>query len=473
MIATDASDVLLSCSETPGPVLIVGGGMAGLSAAKRLKENGIPVVILEGRDRLGGRIHTIDVAGEQASWIDMGAAFIDDHKTNRVYHLLNESGAEVHPTPLRLFGQRIFDQRSSRWLGRGAAVWTVAKFGWRFRKLQTKSSGFASLAERMTAILGARPKREDAYLLRSMLELLHGGPAQNTHPNVSAKSFWEYLSYQEKGTVMITGGYRLLVELMSAPLSDSEVLLGQEVRRISIAPHASASASAVVETSAGMSFEGSHVIVTVPLGVLKARSITFDPPLPGAKRDAIQRIGFGHVEKVAMTFKNAFWRSDAREPSDFFHVPDPIAPHGMFIDVSPVAGSGPGDLAAPCLTYICGSETAQWVAQNPDAAVERVLADLETMFPATFEPPIATACSTWSSNPFSMGCYPYASIDTRPGDFAVLGEPTHGGTVLFAGDACGDGTFLGNVEGALVSGERAADAILGVRPSTSPNPSQG
>ncbi len=451
---------MIATKPASNSVLIVGGGIAGLSAAKRLKANGIPVLVLEGRDRLGGRVHTIDVAGDQTSWIDMGAAFIDDHQTNSVFHLLNESGAEVRPTPVRLFGQRLFDQRSSRWLGRRASVSAIGKLGWRFHKLRAKSSDFASLHERITAMLGARPKREDVYLLRSMLELLHGGPAENTHPNVSAKNYWEYLNYQEKGTVMIKGGYRLLIDLMSEPLLDSEVVLGQEVERISIAQVASASPPAVVETSAGTRFEGSHVIVTVPLGVLKAESITFDPPLPAAKRDAIQRIGFGHVEKVALTFTNPFWRSDPQKPTDFFHVPDPVAPHGMFIDVSPVAGSGPGDLGAPCLTYICGTATAQWVADNPDAAVAQVLADLESMFPQTFEPPIATVCSAWSSSPFSRGCYPYASVDTRPGDFAVLGQPTHSGSILFAGDACGDGTFLGNVEGALVSGERAADAVL-------------
>lgn len=451
---------MIETKPASNSVLIVGGGIAGLSAAKRLKAKGIPVLVLEGRDRLGGRIHTIDVAGDQTSWIDMGAAFIDDHQTNSVFHLLSETGAHAHPTSFRLFGQRLFDQRSSRWLGRGAAAWTTAKFGWRFRKLQTKSSDFISLDERITAMLGANPKREDAYLLRSILELLHGGPAENTHPNVSAKSYWEYLSYQEKGTVMIKGGYRLLVDLMSEPLLDNEVLLGHDVERISIAPDASAGPPAVVETSAGTRFEGSHVIVTVPLGVLKAGSITFDPPLPPAKRDAIQRIGFGHVEKVAMTFKSAFWRNDPQRQSDFFRVPDPVAPHGMFLDVSTVAGSGPGDLGAPCLTYICGTATAQWVADNPDEAVDRVLSDLESMFPDTFESPIATACSAWSSSPFSMGCYPYASVDTKPGDFALMGESTPGGLVLFAGDACGDGTFVGNVEGALVSGERAADAIL-------------
>lgn len=449
------------------PVLIVGGGIAGLSAANRLKENGVPVLVLEGRDRLGGRIHTIDVAGEQASWIDMGAAFIDEHQTNRVFHLLNDAGAEVRPTPFRLFGQRFYDQRSARWIGRIAAALATVKFGWRFRKLQAPSSNFASLDERIKALLGQRQRPEDVYLLTSMLELLHGGPAENTHPNVSAKNYWEYLSYKEKGTVMVTGGFRLLVDLMSKSLADSELLLRQTVARISVRQDASAIPSVLVETADGQSFVGSRVIVTVPLGVLKAESITFDPPLPAAKHDAIERIGFGHVEKVAMTFENAFWRSDPQKPSDFFHIPDPVAPHGMFIDVSPVAGSGHEAPSSPCLTYICGTATAQWVADNHDGAVERVMSDLESMFPVAFEPPIATACSTWSSSQFSRGCYPYASVDTKPGDFAILGEPTHGGTVLFAGDACAEGTFLGNVEGAMVSGERAADVIVDSQQPTS------
>lgn len=447
---------------TSNPVLIVGGGIAGLSAAKRLKEKGIPVLVLEGRDRLGGRIHTVDLAGDQASWTDMGATFMDDHLTNRVYHVLNDAGAEFHPVHMRLFGQRFFDQRSSRWQGWGTAAWTMAKFGWRYSRLQAKSSKFATLGERIRALLGEKPRREDEFLLRFMPEMGIGGPLDETHPNVSAKNFWEYRNYEEKSSMMVTGGYRLLVNLMRKPLSESEVLLDQLVTHISVPQDASAKPSVIVKTSEGRTFEGSHVIVTVPLGVLKAGTITFDPPLPAAKQDVIQRIGFGNVEKTTMTFKNAFWRSDPQKPSNFFGVPETLAPHGMFIDVSAVAGSGPGKPASPCLAHVCGTDIAKWTVENPEEAVERIVSDLEKMFPDSFEPPVATATSTWGSDPFSRGAYAYPSVDTRPGDFATLGESTHGGMVLFAGDACAEGTFLGNVEAAMDSGDRAADAIVAV-----------
>ena len=81
------------------------------------------------------------------------------------------------------------------------------------------------------------------------------------------------------------------------------------------------------------------------------------------------------------------------------------------------------------------------------------------MFPESYEPPVATATTSWSTSPFSRGCYPYASVDTLPDDFAKMGEPTHGGRVHFGGDACGD-VHVGYVEGAMESGEAAASAIL-------------
>ena len=93
------------------PVIIIGGGVSGLSAAKRLKEAGLPIILLEGSDRLGGRAHTLDIAGNQASWIEMGAGWIDDHLTNPAYHLLKDTGAEVHQTDVGPSTVRIYDQR--------------------------------------------------------------------------------------------------------------------------------------------------------------------------------------------------------------------------------------------------------------------------------------------------------------------------------------------------------------------------
>ena len=108
--------------EKQQSVIIIGGGVSGLSAAKRLKEAGVPIMLLEGRDRLGGRAHTRDIAGNQASWVELGPFWIEDHLTNPAYHLLRDIGAEVHRHDIGPSTVRIYDQRSARWLGWTAAV---------------------------------------------------------------------------------------------------------------------------------------------------------------------------------------------------------------------------------------------------------------------------------------------------------------------------------------------------------------
>lgn len=192
---------------------------------------------------------------------------------------------------------------------------------------------------------------------------------------------------------------------------------------------------------------------------MKAGSISFEPPLPAAKQDAIERIGVGHVEKVALCFEHAFWRTKADRPRHFFNIPDPIAPNFAFIDVTETAGAGPGAVGAPSLVSICATDTARQTAEDPEGAVRSTLAALERMFPQSYEPPLATATSNWSASPFSLGVYSYPTSETRRGDYATLGQSTHGGRLLFAGDACAEGTYVSSVEGALESGERAATEI--------------
>jgi len=440
--------------------IIVGGGVSGLSAAKRLKQAGMPVLLLEGSDRLGGRIHTLDIAGNDASWIDMGAGWILDHRTNPAFHMLRDAEAEVHSVPVIGPRVRIFDQRSASWKRWVTAMKAYGKLAWTFMRPPPKSSEFKSLGQRFDARLGRQPKREDAYLLKSFLEILIGSSVDDMHQNMLSPGVWEHVEHKGTSMVMITGGYRHLVELLSGALPNTEVMLNQTVSRISI-PQGSPNEPLVqVETSDGRTYEGAQVIITVPLGVLKAGSITFDPPLPLAKQDVIERIGFGTVEKVVMTFENAFWRKTPRKPNSFFSIPDPVAADGMFVDVSATSGAGPDAPTSPCLVYVCGTTKAELVAEDPEAAIVQVLADLQTIFPTTFESPVATATSTWRSSPLSRGSYAYPSVDTRPGDFAKLGEPTHDGRVLFAGDACAEGTALGYVDGAMYSGERAANAVL-------------
>ena len=453
--------------DHPRRVVIIGGGVAGLAAAGRLQQTGIDAVVVEGRNRLGGRIHTIDVDGSDTAWVDMGAAWIDDHKTNRAYHLLAAVGAGVEPTWPGLTNVRIYDERTGRWLGRVRTLLAMGRLGWRSHRLATPTSEFTDLGERIDTALGDAPRREDEYLLKATTELLDGGPVGHTHPNAFSDGPWEYLRYEEKTSVMVTGGYRHLVDVLADPLDQERIFLEHEVTAIRCGDPTDRTPAVAVETSGGATFEGSHAIVTVPIGVLKADAITFDPPLPDAKQGAIDRMGVGQVEKIARSFPNPFWRRKPSRSLHFVSVPDPITPRSVFIDVSDTAGASPGAPSAACLVAICAAQPAVQAARDPGTAIQVTLAALQRMFPDTYQSPQATAVSAWSTDPFSQGVYSYPTPRTAPGDYRLLGEPCHNGRLLFAGDSCTDGTYLSSVEGAITSGERAADTVIGqTRPSS-------
>ena len=178
-------------------------------------------------------------------------------------------------------------------------------------------------------------------------------------------SFWPFQQYQDKRGPMIIGGYRKLVNLLSKPLLASEVLLNQAVSKIIVPKDPDfVSAYVRVKTSTGESYDN------------------------------------GNVERVVMTFRKAFWRTNPSKPSNFFCLPNPVTASEIFLDVTATSGSGPGLPTSPCLFALFGGPEAEWLSKNPDAAIKRVLADLETMYPLRqLRPPGAQARSRGAITP--------------------------------------------------------------------------
>ncbi len=181
-------------------------------------------------------------------------------------------------------------------------------------------------------------RRLAAFALEQLLiELYDASPPGRT-------SLRHYGDYEELGggDQLIEGGYVSLVEALAHGL---DVRLGERVRRIE---HSDEGVTVFTEAR---EFRGSHAIVTVPLGVLKAGSIEFHPPLPPEKLAAIGRLEMGNLEKVILRFETAFWREDeglshfayiAREPGDY----------PAFLDFTEHAG-------APTLVCLIGGDSAQ------------------------------------------------------------------------------------------------------------------
>src|SRR6185369_3215484 len=195
------------------------------------------------------------------------------------------------------------------------------------------------------------------------------------------------------------GGYVRLVEAMARGL---DLRLGEVVERVAY------DADGVeVTTASGRSYRGSHALVTLPLGCLKAGSVEFSPELPAEKRDPIRRAGFGNFEKVAMRFREAFWLA---ERDHFLFLSEERLEYPIWLDLTRLVGE-------PTLILLSGGSFARKVAGFSTAEVEaRTQAILRELFGASIPEPTFLQRTDWANDPFTRGAYSYIHRSQLPED---------------------------------------------------------
>jgi polyamine oxidase len=205
-----------------------------------------------------------------------------------------------------------------------------------------------------------------------------------------------------------------------------------------------------VASTAGQVEVGSHVVVTVPLGVLKAGRPEFMPPLPADRLAAIERLGFGWFEKVVLRFEEPFWRA-AGFPHLMLFPRDP-AESTIWIIGLDAFGDGP---TLGCFIFHGFAERT--LDASTDAAAT-VLGLLDDVIGRPCPQPVAVAVSNWARDPYSLGSYSHIPPGATPADADLLGEPLHG-RLLFAGEHT-QSRRLVYTDGAMASGIREAKRIL-------------
>jgi monoamine oxidase len=243
------------------------------------------------------------------------------------------------------------------------------------------------------------------------------------------------------GDVQLTGGYDQLPNLLAA---------GLDIRLNCIVKSVTHSASPVkVVTSLG-TFLAEHVLVTVPLGVLKKGAITFSPVLPTAKRTAISRMGVGAFNKVILQFPTRFWPN-----GNWFVNIAGADPYGISFSSLETAAPGKNLLVG----WQFGSLAVKREAMTDAALINVVMAELRAMFKSSVVPaPIASAITRWTADPYSRGAYSYPRIGSPRTDITALAAPV-GKRLYFAGEATSL-DFPSTVHGAYLSGEREARNII-------------
>lgn len=427
-------------------VVVVGGGVAGLSAAGMLAQRGFSVTLLEARGRLGGRIFT-DHRKDWPAPVELGAEFI--HEGNPAFWRLVRrhqlTTAQVSTDHWFYEDERLqkVDDLSSRIEAVTKQIAPRKMRGWSFADfLRRKGGDF---------------KRKDRLLAA---EFVQGFQAAPTGKMSAAAVAGETLDTH--GQFSLPAGYDRFVAALAqdATHAGATMVLRAAVRRIDW-QRGSATLRAGRRT-----YTARAVIVAIPLGVLQARppkrgAIRFVPAL-GKKRAVLAGMEVGHVIRLTFRFNPAQWPI--------------IAPASL-----QKSGQGFGFLhsridgvptwwalsAARTVTGWAGGPAAMKLARKADRAIcETALASLSRLFGTPrnvmYRAMIDFAAHNWSRDPFSRGAYSFIAAGREKAS-AELRVPLER-TLFFAGEATADDAEIGTVHGALTSGLRAAAEVAKALP---------
>ena len=435
-------------------VIVIGAGMAGIMAARTLQDAGGNVTILEARDRIGGRTHTDHSLGTS---VDLGAAWIHGPNGNPLTPLAKQLGIAT--------GYTDFINQS------GTAVRAYDDDGTPLN-MEEYSHGQrlaeAAFYKAEASILYKPPTQ--AHSLKDWIE--HGLPQPETMTHSEKLGFhywslirteygdaadwnmidWElgnkYVKLPGGDLLMHGGGFNGLTDHLSTGL---DIRLKTAVTKITITP-----TNVNIQTNKER-FTADHVIITLPLGVLKSGAIQFDPPLPEEKQQAIQRVGFGNYEKLAMRFDKFYW---PREPHRFNYLSsgEPSLFHA-WLNIGHYTDT-------PIIVAYHAGRRARHINQWSDGELlENTLTTMQRIFGNNGYGEIPTPQdylrTNWQSDPFSSGSYSYDQIGQQPTDRLTLAEPV-GHRLFFAGEATHP-HFYATVHGAYETGVRAAQEVTKVK----------
>lgn len=437
---------------TEGSVIIIGAGLAGLAAARQLLSFRFKVVVLEGRNRPGGRVYT-QTMGRKGKFaaVDLGGSIITGIHANPLGVLARQLSIPLH---------KVRD-KCPLYNPEGAPVDKEidSKIEVIFNKLLDKVTqvrqimgGFAndislgSVLETLRQLYGVGKSAEERQLIDWHLANLEYANA-GCISNLSA-AYWDQDDPYEMGgdhCFLAGGNWRLIKALCEGV----PIFYGKTVQTIRYGN------DGVEVISGDQVFQADMVLCTVPLGVLKKRTIKFEPELPRRKLAAIERLGFGLLNKVALVFPHVFWGEDldtfgclsenSHKRGEFF----------LFYSYHTVSGG-------PVLIALVAGEAAQTFERtNPSSLLHHVLSVLRGIYsPKGVEVPnpIQTICTRWDSDPFSYGSYSHVRVRSTGSDYDILAESV-GGRLFFAGEAT-NRKYPATMHGAFLSGLREASCIF-------------
>ncbi len=426
-------------------VLVLGAGVAGLSAAARLAQAGRSVLVLEARNRIGGRIFTRNDA-ELKFPLELGAEFIHGHAPC-TRELLSRSGALA----TNIEGSR-FSVRDSHSSPREDPFASVQRLMQQVRSLGAKDLSVEDFLARFDG-------DHTLDLARSYVRMMVEGFDAADPRRASVRAIAEEWDSMEGGQSRPAGGYGPLVAELARSVGDARIRLQAIVRSVDwrgdeVTVSATSPAGPIEAT-------GRCALVTLPVSVLQLPADAPDAvrfiPLLDEKAVALGGVALGPVIKVLLHFRRAFW--EELEEGRFRHAGFLHSPDSAFPTVWTQLPA-----RVPLLTAWTGGPRAERLqGSDPGAIVDAALASLQRIFgmgPELHEELRGVHVHDWQADPYARGAYSYVTVGGTSAPQA-LARPLRN-MLFFAGEAANP-EAIGTVEAALESGRRAAMDIL-VRP---------
>ena len=438
-------------------VVVIGAGAAGLSAARSLHENNIDVVVLEARERIGGRVFTHRDRGTPIP-IELGAEFI------------HGSAPELHEI-LRDAKLASCDISGRRWQGMGGGQsFRPADDFWEqldrvMRRLDPKRRPDRSFAEFLAKRPGGRRLARSRALALQYVQGFHAADPQRISERALADGGSPGDDVRERRIGRVLDGYDRVIEWIAAPLGD-RVRTSAIVNRVRWAPGNVLVEARHADGRPRPSVAAQAAIVAVPLGVLQAPVgdvgvIEFDPALR-PKRDTLRGLAMGAVVRIALRLSEPFWQSEwyakqiGTEELDtlsFLHTNDEQFPvwWTAYPVGAPVLVAWRGGPAAVALSRLASE-------QVEDAAIGALARQFRLSARRARGMVEAAWMHDWVHDPFARGAYSYQTVGGE-GAPAELARPLRG-TLFFAGEAADPEGRTGTVHGAIATGRRAAHEVM-------------
>lgn len=425
-------------------IYIIGGGAAGLMAAYRLVKAGHRVTVLEARNRLGGRIHTLNNQ-QSFAHAELGAEFIHGNLPV-TKQLLDEAGIKYYKTGFEMwqYDDGTFNQNEEFIEG-----WT--DFLKKLDELQEDMTMHDFLQKYF-------PGHENADLRKRVEGYVAGYDTADACDAAAFSLRNEWNNEDDDAQHLIEGGYKVMIDYLAETIrnSGSEIILNATVKVIEWEQ-----GKVKATTADGAVYEAEKTIIALPLGVLQASAdsiagIQFQPELPGYA-GAINGIGYGWLIKILLEFDELFWESrgithlnGSKPLTRFFFTGESVPTFWV------QAGSKQ-------LTGWLGGPPADERKDMPDKEILDLT--LDSLAKAFDIPPselgeklTAWHVANWTADPYTLGSYSYNKLESDSARKALL-KPVDD-TIYFTGEYLYDGPAIGTVEAALTNGRDIAENIL-------------